>query len=161
MIRLCQTRCSAVHVVPIDNGSGQRLCRGAVAHVVPARPLEGPTTLAPSLACILFMLTTRLSAALQISTNQVDSSMDWPCKVWVFLQWYNISAAGLQQQACRAKSHKLSQASTAQVIFAKVIFQLSVFCEDGTLNYEGCPSMCGSDMPTTALLGLASHSQTD
>ena len=93
--------------------------------------------------------------------------MDWPCEVWVFLQWYNISAAGLQQQACRhgcflmAISHKLSRASTAQVIFAKVIFQLSVFCEDGTLNYEGCPSMCGSDMPTTALLGLASHSQAD
>ena len=42
-----------------------------------------------------------------------------------------------------------------QVIFAKVIFQLSVFCEDGSLNYDGCKSMCGVQMPITTLLGLA------
>jgi hypothetical protein len=46
----------------------------------------------------------------------------------------------------------------AQVIFAKVIFQLDVFCEDGSLNYDTCPSMCGREMPLTALLGLVQSS---
>jgi len=61
-----------------------------------------------------------------------------PWSVWVTLQWLNIS-----------------------VIFAKVVFQLPVFCEDGSLNLMAhCKALCGREMPWTALMGLVKTEQT-
>ncbi|CAJ1339966.1 unnamed protein product [Effrenium voratum] len=54
-----------------------------------------------------------------------------PWSVWVLMQWFNLT-----------------------VIFAKVVFQLPLFCEDGRLNFFGCRPLCGTEMPWTVLLGL-------
>ncbi|CAK9018503.1 unnamed protein product [Durusdinium trenchii] len=100
------------------------LCKALLSQSVLALVVAG---------ALQFMSLRSLTSAISISVV-VMALMAFPhvpWTVWVALQWLNLA-----------------------VIFAKVAFQLPIFCEDGHLQYLPCQSLCDEEMPFTALLGL-------